>query len=486
MLIQPTEAPLKNRTRTSLLAIAFLPAIALLAYAPARAAALGPDMPAWTIRPGSAGTPDKASESPQAETAPVHDPLERTLANVAKAEELMDAGKPSEALPAIQAALLGLDGLPDTQPGVKELREKLGDLKEQCDRMSASVLETDEGADGSGTPLRKLGPIKPERNERVDMWIKYFTGRGREDFQRYLERSGVYMDFLAHNLRAEGVPEELANLVFVESGFNMHARSVARAVGPWQFIRGTAKIFGLKMTPYVDQRRDPELATRAAARYLRKLYEMFDGSWPLALAAFNSGEGTIKRAIRRQKTEDYWALRLPRETRDYVPQFLAAMEIASDPEHYGFELPPNSPFRFDEVLLRGPVDLKLVSGITAIPFDELQNLNPMFVRHRAPAGADGTSIRVPKGKGDEVQELLQTYYKPKPLTRAELRDASRAQQKEMRRAPRHRGRHVHLVRRGETLSEIGQRYGKTPAPLARLNRISDQGQLRAGQRIRIQ
>ena len=162
------------------------------------------------------------------------------------------------------------------------------------------------------------------------------------------------------------------------------------------------------------------------------------------------------------------------------------MEIASDPEHYGFDLPPNSPFRFDEVLLRGPVDLKLVSGITAIPFDELQNLNPMFVRHRAPAGADGTSIRVPKGKGDEVQELLQTYYKPKPLTRAELRDASRAQQKEMRRAPRHRGRHVHLVRRGETLSEIGQRYGKTPATLARLNRISDQGQLRTGQRIRIQ
>jgi membrane-bound lytic murein transglycosylase D len=479
---------LKNRNRTIafVLAIATLPAIAFLGYAPARAASLGPDMPAWTIRPGSADAPDKTAETSKPETPVAHDPLERTLANVSKAEDLMEAGKPSEALPAIQAALLGLDGMPNTQPGVKELREKLSDMKDQCDRMSASVLEIDEGADGAGTPMRKLGPVKPEKNERVDMWIKYFTGRGREDFQRYLARSGVYMDLLTHNLRAEGVPEELANLVFVESGFNMHARSVARAVGPWQFIRGTAKIFGLKMTPYVDQRRDPELATRAAARYLRKLYDMFDGSWPLALAAFNSGEGTIKRAIRRQKTDDYWALRLPRETRDYVPQFLAAMEIASDPEHYGFDLPPNSPFRFDEVLLRGPVDLKLVSGITAIPFDELQNLNPMFVRHRAPAGQDGTSIRVPKGKGDEVQELLQTYYKPKPLSKAELRDASRAQQKELRRAPRHRRGHVHLVKRGETLSQIGQRYGKTPSTLARLNRISDQGQLRAGQRIRIQ
>src|SRR5205814_5838353 len=108
--------------------------------------------------------------------------------------------------------------------------------------------------------------------------------------------------------------------------------------------------------------------------------------------------------------------------------------------------------------------------LTAIPCDELENLAPLCVRHRPPAGQDGTSIRVPKGKGDEIQELLQTYYKPKPLSKAELRDASRAQQKELRRAPRHRGRHVHLVKRGETLSEIGARYGKTPSTLARLNR----------------
>jgi len=277
--------------------------------------------------------------------------------------------------------------------------------------------------------------------------------------------------------------------VFVESGFNMHARSVARAVGPWQFIRGTAKIFGLKMTPYVDQRRDPELATRAAARYLRRLYTMFDGSWPLALAAYNSGEGTVQRAIKKQKTEDYWSLRLPRETQEYVPQFLAAMEIASDPERYGFDLPTDSPFRFDEVVLRGPVDLKLVSGITAIPLDDLKELNPMFVRHRAPAGQDGTQIRVPKGKGDEVQELLQTYYKPKPLSKAEIREASRAQKKELRYASRkkhHRGKgRTHVVRRGETLSGIGKRYGKAPATLARLNGLDDR-QVRAGQRLRIQ
>ena len=477
---------IRNRSIALFPAIALLPAIVLLSYAPAfaNAAAMGPDMPAWTIHPYSGQAPEKA----QADPIPAVDPLERTIANAAKAEELVKDGRVPEALAAIQAAHLGLDGLPNSQPGAKELREKLNDLQERCEKISVSeapVLKA--GTDGSGSNLPKLGPVKAERNERVDKWIDFYSGRGRDDFQKWLGRSGEYMDLLMHNLRAEGVPEELANLVFVESGFNMHARSVARAVGPWQFIRGTAKIFGLKMTPYVDQRRDPELATRAAARYLRRLYGMFDGSWPLALAAYNSGEGTVLRAIRRQGTDDYWALHLPRETREYVPQFLAAMEIASDPERYGFELPSTSPFRFDEVMLRGPVDLKLVSGITAIPFDDLKQLNPMYMRHRAPAGADGTSIRVPKGKGDEVQELLQTYYKPKPLTKTEVRDASREQRKEMRSQPRrHRRGSTHLVRRGETLSEISKRYGRPAATLARLNRISDSGQLRAGQRIRIQ
>ncbi len=479
------------RTRLSIFrAIALLPALVLLVHVPARAEALGPDMPAWTIQPCSDHDSGKELLDSNHESTPVSDTLERTLASVAKAEDMVQAGKKAEAQSAIQAALLSLDGVPKSDPGVKEVRRKLDDLRDRCDRLAArdAPPKTDDGADGAGTEPSKLRPVKIEHNDRVDKWVDYFTGRGRDQFQKYLARSGVYMELLAHNLRAEGVPEELANLVFVESGFNMHAKSMARAVGPWQFIRGTAKLFGLKMTPYVDQRRDPELATRAAARYLRRLNIMFDGSWPLALAAYNSGEGTVQRAIRRQGTDDYWSLRLPRETQEYVPQFFAAMEIASDPERYGFELPTDSPFRFDEVLLRGPVDLKLVSGITAIPFEDLQQLNPMFVRHRSPAGVDGTAIRVPKGKGDEVQELLQTYYKPKALTKSERRDADRAQRKEMRHSSRrhHRRGHTHLVRRGETLSQIGKRYGTTPASIARLNRLSDSGQLRAGQRLRIQ
>src|SRR3990172_11427716 len=149
---------------------------------------------------------------------------------------------------------------------------------------------------------------------------------------------------------------------------------------------------------------------------------MFEGSWPLALAAYNSGEGTVQRAIRRQGTDDYWSLKLPRETEEYVPQFLAAREITSDPERYGFELPARSPFHFDEVTIRGPVDLKAVSSITSIPLEELRQLNPMFVRHRAPAGGDGTQIRVPLGTGQDVQAMLKTSYHAKPLSKAEIRE----------------------------------------------------------------
>jgi len=485
---------LKIRTRNTplLWTIAIVSALASLSSAPARADVMGPDMPAWTIQPYAEQDGDKNQDVDHVST-PVSDTLERTLASVAKAEELVQSGKKSEAEAAIQAARLSLESVPHGETGAKQVREKLDDLAKRCDALDSKDSKDDDAvatddADEGGPSLPKLKGIKPERNDRVDKWIDYFTGRGRDQFQKYLSRSGVYMDLLTHNLRAEGVPEELANLVFVESGFNMHARSMARAVGPWQFIRGTAKLFGLQMTPYVDQRRDPELATRAAARYLRRLYQMFDGSWPLALAAYNSGEGTVQRAIKKQKTEDYWSLRLPRETQEYVPQFLAAMEIASDPERYGFDLPTDSPFRFDEVVLRGPVDLKLLSGITAIPLDDLKELNPMYVRHRAPAGTDGTSVRVPKGKGDEVQELCQSYYKPKPLTKAEIREAKRAERKELRYASRrhHRGHaRTHVVRRGETLSGISKRYGKPQATLARINGLEG-GQVRAGQRLRIQ
>jgi membrane-bound lytic murein transglycosylase D len=163
------------------------------------------------------------------------------------------------------------------------------------------------------------------------------------------------------------------------------------------------------------------------------------------------------------------------------------MEIASDPERYGFEVPENSPWRVDRVTVSGPVDLKLIAKVTEVPIDELERLNPSLVRHRMPAGQDGTELRVPHGSGDEVQAALDTQYNPKPLTKAELRAATRAHRLEIRRsASRHRRvRRSHVVRHGETLSQIAARHGTSTKRLARLNGLASTGQIRAGQRIRL-
>jgi len=454
-----------------------LTVIGLVAAAgPAGASAFGPDMPGW-----SADTPPQAagpSDSRPAES----DPLTAIRAKLARAEGLAHLGDSTQAYDLADEALEDLKDIPNPGSGAVALRGRLEDLRDRCSRTADDEADV---ADGGSSDTRKLGPVEPERNERVDAWIDYYTGRGRDRFQLWITRSASYMDLLTKNLRAEGVPEELANLVFVESGFNMHAKSVARAVGPWQFIRGTARLFGLEMTPYVDERRDPELATRAAARYLRRLYEMFDGSWPLALAAYNSGEGTVQRAIKRQKTNDFWELRLPRETKDYVPKFLAAMEIASDPERYGFEVPENSPLRYDEVLVEGAVDIKEVARVSGVEVDELERLNPSFVRHRAPGDKDGTTLKVPHGMGGDVQLALDTTYNPKPLTKSELRAAAKAHRAEIRQPVRRSRSGTHIVRRGETLSQISRRYGTSQNRLVELNGLSNAGQIRAGQRIRV-
>ena len=477
--------PRKSLYILALLALALIASPGLYA----RAAILGPDMPGWSQgmvgpQPAKSDQAAPASGEPEANSDPVA-PIQVSLA---RAQDLAQAGKNSEAVSTAEDALKDLEKLPGSRGDIVLLKDALEDVRDRAKKAA------DEADDDSGDQLAdqlppSLGPVEVERNERVDKWINYYAGRGRDKFQIWLQRSGSYMDLLTRNLRAEGVPEELANLVFVESGFNMHAKSVARAVGPWQFIRGTARLFGLEMTAYKDERRDPELATRAAARYLRRLYTMFDGSWPLALAAYNAGEGTVQRAIKRQGTTDFWSLRLPRETQDYVPKFLAAMEIASDPQRYGFDLPENSPLKYDMVTVHGPVDMKELSRVSTVDVDELQRLNPVFVRHRMPADKEGTLVRVPHGMGEQVQHALESDYRPRPLTKTELRTAAREHKKELRpvrRSRRGRSGGTHLVRRGETLSQISARYHVSTRRLRQLNGIAEAGDIRAGQRLRIQ
>ena len=176
-------------------------------------------------------------------------------------------------------------------------------------------------------------------NSKVEQWVDYFLGKGRPHMERYLERSEHFIPFIAPILKQNNMPEDLVYLAMIESGFANHARSFAKAVGPWQFISATGKRYGLAVNWWIDERRDTRKSTLAAVEYLKDLYSMFH-SWELAAAAYNAGEAKIARAIQRYGTKDFWELTRQRylrvETRDYVPKIIAAALVAKNRTQFGF------------------------------------------------------------------------------------------------------------------------------------------------------
>ena len=321
--------------------------------------------------------------------------------------------------------------------------------------------------DGSTDPKVLNAPaiedLRPQVNEDVHRYIEFFTGAGRSTFERWLKRSGRYMSLFREVLRREGLPPDLVHLVFVESGFNVHAKSVSAAVGPWQFLRSTGQLFGLTVNQWVDERRDPEKSTVAAARYLKHLYAIF-GDWPLALASYNAGEGTVLRAIKRQGTTNYWDLKLPKQTEEYVPQFMAVLAIAREPEKYGFtDVDLDDPMDFDEVTLKGAVDLRAVAKLAECSYETLRELNPAVRGTAAPAHDGVTTLRVPEGK---AEELLAKLAGGEKIPAAEL-------------SVKHR------VRRRETLQGIANQYHVDASQLARDNGIGRKRPLRSGMLLTI-
>ena len=311
---------------------------------------------------------------------------------------------------------------------------------------------------------------------RVDDFVSTFQSQWRGFFQRALARSGKYLPRMAAIMEKEGVPPELAYLPLIESGFRPEAVSRAGAVGPWQLIRGTGRRYGLRIDQYVDERRDPVKSTRAAARYLRDLYAMF-GNWELSLAAYNTGEARIARILERHQVDDFWDMMeqgyLHRETRDFVPQFLAALQIARAPEAHGFDEPDAEPVRYDLVRVARSLPLRTVAKLAGAPVEEVSGLNPQLVRGVTPPDREGYRVRVPKGTGERFE-----------LAYSRMVQEARQYQPQRVLAPRPAGE-PYRVRRGDTPFGIARRLGVPVKSLMAANGWKNPRRLQIGQVVRV-
>jgi len=245
-------------------------------------------------------------------------------------------------------------------------------------------------------------------NDQVKKWMDYFLNRGRGFFERYTERAGRYAPILGAILEEHGLPRDLIFLAMAESGFNTSAKSWASAVGPWQFMPATGRNYGLDQDWYKDERRDPIKATVAAARYLTKLYGDF-GSWEVAAAAYNAGEGKLSKAIIKYKSEDFWDISkgryLKAETKDYVPKIMALAIIGKNLKSFGFDdVEFHEPLDFDEVTVKANTDLVKLSGLLGVDFEEIQRLNPEVLRWFTPPNTDNYKLRLPPNSAEKFAQ----------------------------------------------------------------------------------
>ncbi len=239
-------------------------------------------------------------------------------------------------------------------------------------------------------------------NRKVEKWINYFLTRGRGFFERYSQRASQFGPLILEIIKDFGLPQDLIFLAMAESGFNNIAKSKAKAVGIWQFMPSTGRQFGLKINWFIDERRDPIKSTIAACRYLDYLYKKF-GSWELASAAYNAGEGKVSRAIKRYRTKDFWKLSkgryLKRETKNYVPKIMALAIVGKNLKSFGFgNLSFFDPFDFEEVMVSPNTDLFLLSKELGVSFALLKEYNPELLRWQTPLDKKMYRLRLPVGK----------------------------------------------------------------------------------------
>lgn len=308
-----------------------------------------------------------------------------------------------------------------------------------------------------------LSDIPLALNSKVEYFLYYFQTSGRQSFARWLSRSSRYIPMMKEILKREGMPEDLVYVAMIESGFQLHARSWANAVGPWQFVSDTGRRYSLRIDQWVDERKDPVKATTAAALYLKELYGMFNGDWYLAAAGYNAGENKILRAINMYNTSDFWEISrgsyLKRETKEYVPKLLAAAIIAKDPARYGFSDVAYLPaIEFETVKIPSRTDLELVAKLSGTTFETIRELNPDLRHWCTPPNYPDYVLKLPKGTKQQFELEYAKIPEDKRFTEKVLYTRYQARKK-------------------DSLKSVAHKFGTSPEALSELNGLTKKSRI---------
>lgn len=319
-------------------------------------------------------------------------------------------------------------------------------------------------------PAKPVATYRVRVNEHVRFFLDRFqTGYRRAIVEGWLARSGRYLPMILDVFRQKGLPEDLVFTVMIESGFNPVAVSQAGAKGLWQFMAPTARLYGLRVDGWLDERLDPEKSTVAAANYLRDLYAQF-GSWDLAQAAYNAGDGKIQHAIDRTGSRDFWTLHktslLLDETKNFVPAIHAATLIGRQPERYGFSVVPEDPLRYEQVTVPKGSRLVRLAALSGVAPQDLESLNPELRQKQTPP--DGPyELKVPLGTTAAMRAAVEI-------------DASAG--RKIASAPRPG---IHVVQAGDTVWRIAKRYGVSAKQLVAWNGLDRPDRIFPGERLRV-
>ncbi len=434
-------------------------------------------------------------------------------AETVEAQDNPDADKELEAL----EPQFGLD---EELKAIDELQE----LTSWSEPQSSSVQEEEKAG---------LFNFPVVHNKQVEMYIKLYQGRQRKHFVKWLARSKKYNEMMKHEFEQAGLPTDLVYLAMIESGYNPLARSTAKAIGLWQFMKPTGKQYNLQVNKYVDERRDPYKATRAAANYLGDLYKEF-GDWHLAVAAYNGGPGKIRSGLRKYKVDNFWDLAskkyLRLETKRYVPKLIATLLIAKEPEKYGFtNIKYQEPLAYDSISVGPNLTLEAVALISNSSVKKIKSLNPELRQSRTPANLARYKVNIPTGSAAVAQKnlsrlhsIVTTGYKTHKIAKNDtigkicrkykinkttllkvnnLRSSKLQQGKNLRIPYRTIAYHLlpegsdsaltaykdslvlHKIRKGDTIGKIARKYGVPQEMIVSWNGLKNAHTIRAGQQL---